>query len=84
MKAIYNQATDELIFKRKPLKGKPVKQKHFKFWIDEGGLLYAFSIRNFSKIVSMFEKDRWKGITISEADIKRARKELLKKLEEKF
>jgi hypothetical protein len=84
---------DELMIKCYPIKGKSLKEiGQFKIWFDEQGIICALAIENISKELKEFKKafktlrlkGIWKGIKITEKDIKEARLDLLNKLEEKW
>ena len=94
MKAIsYNPSKDELILKFRPLKGKPTKELgRFKLWWDAEGNFCGIEIMPFMEELEDFNKNIntvrlgniWKGIKITEEDIKKVRMDLFKKLEEKW
>ncbi len=94
MKTIsYIPSKDEMLLRFGPLKGKPTKDLgQFKLWWDEEGHICALDIIPYRKELIEFKKRRgwielggiWKGIKITEEDIKEARQELLKKIEEKW
>ena len=93
MKSIsYIPSEDELVLKFRSVKKKPTKQLgHFKFWWDKEGNIYAIAITPFTEELRAFEERHgwihlsgiWKGVKIEVEDIKEARRELLKKLEER-
>lgn len=89
----YIPSKDELVLKFRPLRRRPTKEVDgFKLWWDEEGNICALAIRPFTEKLEEFEEKRgwiqlsgiWKGVKIDEEDIKEARRELLKKLEEKW
>jgi hypothetical protein len=94
VKAIsYIPSKDELILKFRPLKGKPTKALgRFKLWWDAEGNIHGIDIMPFIEELKEFKRNMntarlggiWKGIEITEQDIKEIRKDLLKKLEEKW
>ena len=93
MKAQYIPAKDELILKIYPVKRKANKKiGPFELWWDEDGNICAIAIKSFTEELKEFKKKRgwiqlggiWKGIKIDEEDIKEARQELLKKIEERW
>ncbi|MCR4321762.1 MAG: hypothetical protein NUV74_15665 [Candidatus Brocadiaceae bacterium] len=89
MKTIsYLPSKDELLLKLRSTKGKTArKYGRFKLWWDEDGNICALDIIQFMDELEEFNTIQlggiWKGIRISSEDIKEARQELLKKLEEK-
>lgn len=93
MKTIsYIPDSDELVFKLRSLKKKPTKEfGSFKFWWDDKSI-YGVKIMPFTKELEEFRKNLytirlggiWKGIRITNEDIKEIRGNLLKKLEEKL
>ena len=93
MKLQYIPSKDELILKIYPAKGKATKElNHFKLWWDDEGNISAIAISNYTKELKEFKKSLniiqlggiWKGVSITEEDIKITREELLKSLEDKF
>lgn len=93
MKMQYIPSKDELILKIRPVKGRPNKKlQHFKLWWDDEGNISAIGITNYLKELKEFRKNLnviqlggiWKGVKITEEDIKKIREELLTKLEEEF
>jgi hypothetical protein len=94
VKAIsYIPSKDELILKFRTLKGKPTKALgRFKFWWDNEGNFYGIDIIPFMEELEEFRKNLntarlggiWKGVEITDQDIKDIRRDLLKKLGEKW
>lgn len=94
MKAIsYIPSKDELILKFGPLTKKPTKQfGRFKLWWDTEGNIYGIEIMPFMEELEEFKKNLnavrlggiWKGVEITDQDMKEIREDLLKKLEEKW
>jgi hypothetical protein len=93
MKAQYVPARDELILKIHPVKGKANKKiGPFELWWDKEGNILAIAILSYIEELKEFREKRgwiqlggiWKGIKIDEEDIKEARQELLKKIEERW
>ena len=90
MKTIsYLPSKDELLLKLRSTKGKTARKfGRFKLWWDEDGDVCALNIIQFMDELEEFNTIQlggiWKGIRISSEDIKEARQELLKKLEEKW
>ena len=89
----YYPSKDELLFKRHPVKGKPnLRKGRFSFWWDSEGGIQAVDIRGFTEEQRELARARnvvrlkglWKGLTFTEEDIREARRELLRKLEEKW
>lgn len=89
----YIPAKDELVVKFRSLKGKLTKEVgRFKLWWDKEGIICDISIMPFIEELEEFKRnlntirlgDIWKGIKITKEDIKEIRKDLLKKLEEKW
>lgn len=92
-KVSYVPSKDEILVEFRPFKGRPTKQiGGFKFWWDDEGNIYGLQIMQFMNEMDDFQKRRgwiqlggiWKDIKITEKDIKEARQELLRKLEEKW
>jgi len=92
-KISYIPSNDELMLKFRPLKGKPTKELgRFKLWWGDEGHIYGIDIKPFMEEVEEFNKNAnmvrlggvWKGVKITEEDIKQIRGDLLKKLEEKW
>lgn len=94
MKTIsYVPSKDELVLKFRSPKGKSMRQVDgFKLWWDDEGNICALAITPFTEELREFERKIgwiqldgiWKDIKIDEEDIRAARQELLKKLEEKW
>lgn len=94
MKSIsYNPSNDELVLKFYSLKKRPNKDLgRFKLWWDDEGCICGIRIMPFMEELEEFNKyintvklsGIWKGIKITEEDIKKVRMDLLKKLEEKW
>lgn len=94
MKAIsYLPSKDKLLLRLRYVKDKPTKEVgRFKLWWNKKGDICAIAITPFLEELKEFEKKRgwiqlsgiWKGINITEEDIKEVRQELLKKLEKKW
>jgi hypothetical protein len=94
MKTItYNPSKDELIIRFCSVSKKPTKEiGRFKLWWDAEGNICAIDIGSFTEELKEFNKKRgwiqlsgiWKGVKIDDEDIKEARNELLKKLEENW
>lgn len=94
MKTIsYIPSKDELLVKFRSVKGKPTKELgRFKLWGDNEGNIYALAIMPFMEELEEFRKNLntiqlggiWKGVKITDEDIKETRQDLLKKLEEKW
>lgn len=94
MKSVsYIPDTDELIAEFRPRKAKPsIQVGHFSFWWDDKGNICAIRINAYLEEQENFKQDLnqaklggiWKGISLTDNDIKKARKELLGKLEESW
>lgn len=89
----YIPSNDELVLRFRPLSKRPTKELgRFKLWWDEEGYIYGIDIMPFTEELEEFKKNLntirlggiWKGIKITEEDIKETRRDLLKKLEEKW
>ena len=89
----YIPSKNELVLKFRPVKGKPTKELgRFKLWWDKEGYVYAIDIMPFTEELEEFKKNLntirlggiWKGVKITEEDIRETREELLKQLEEKW
>lgn len=88
----YIAGNDELLLKSRPLKGKPQMQfGRFKLWWDDEGI-YGVDIMPFMEELDEFKKNLntvrlggvWRGVKITDEDIKKIRIGLTKKLEEKW
>jgi len=93
MKVQYLPSEDELILKIHPAEDPPDKELGpFKLWWDKKGNIRAIAITNYTDELNEFEKNLnlvrlgsiWRGIHITDKDIKEARETLLKRLEEKW
>ena len=89
----YNPLKDELLVKFRPMKRKPSKVVgQFKLWWDDEGNICAIDIESYAEVLEDFRRNLntvqlsgiWKDVKITEEEIKEAREELLKKLEEKW
>jgi hypothetical protein len=89
----YIPSKDELVLKFRALEGKPSKEfGRFRLWWDDEGCIYGVDIMPFVEELEEFKKIRnaarlgglWKGIKITDEDIKQIREGLLKKLGEKW
>ncbi len=89
----YNPSKDELTVKFRPMKRKPSKVvDHFKLWWDNEGNICAIDIAHYTEALKEFRKSLntvrlgglWKGLEITEEEIKKARQELTEKLEERW
>jgi len=89
----YDPSKDELIVKFRPTRQKPSKVvDHLKLWWDEKGNICAIDIIRYTEALEEFRRDLntlrlgglWKGLEITEEEIKKARHELAAKLEEKW
>jgi len=89
----YIPTKDELVLKFRPLEGKPSKEfGSFRLWWDDEGDIYGIGIMPYMKELEDFKKNLnrvqlggiWKGVKITEGDIKKIREGLLKKLGEKW
>lgn len=89
----YIPSKDEIQLKFRPVKGEPTKDLgRFKLWCDKKGNICAISIMSYSEELEEFRKNLnaiqlggiWKGVKITDEDIKEARQDLLRKLEEKW
>ena len=93
MKITYVPSKDELTLVISPVKRKPNKKVGpFKLWWDDEGNICAIAITNYVEELEEFRRNLhvislggiWKGIKITEEDIKEAREELLRRLEDKW
>ena len=84
---------DEMFLEFVPVKGKPTKKiGPFKMWWDNEGNICAFAMESYTEELEKFRKNLktirlggiWKGVKITDEDIQETRKELLRKLEEKW
>ena len=92
MKLTYVPFKDKLTLVISPVKRKPNKKVGpFKLWWDDEGNICAIAITNYVKELGEFRRNLnvvslggiWKRIKVIEEDIKEAREELLKRLEDK-
>ncbi|MEO0020253.1 MAG: hypothetical protein ABIK47_06430 [candidate division WOR-3 bacterium] len=86
---VYNPSKDELVLKLRSIKGKPTKQiKRFRLWWDEEGNICALTISGYTefrkKVPWIQLGGLWRGVRIGAEDIKAARAELLRQIEEKM
>jgi len=88
----YLASRDELVLRLRPIKPKLSKEfGRFRLWWDQQDNICAIAIRPFTEELREFEEKLgwiqlsgiWKGVKISEQDIREARQELLKKVEER-
>jgi len=93
MKMVYIPSKDELILKIYPTEGKPNKKSGpFKLWWDDEGNICAIAIENYTEELNKVRENLnvvqlggiWRGVRITDEDIKEARGELLRKIEEKW
>jgi histone H3/H4 len=93
MKVIsYDPLKDELLLRLGPVRRKPRELGRFKLWEDAKGNICALAISQYTEELEEFRKSLnavrlggiWKGVEVTREDIKEARHELLKKLEEKW
>jgi len=94
MKTIsYIPFREEILLKFRPIKGKPTKELgRFRLWWDKEGNIYALAITSFMEELEEFKKNLnaiqlggiWKGVRITDEDIKETRQELLKKPAEEW
>jgi len=89
----YNPSKDEMLLKFGPAKGRPTKDLgQIKLWWDKNNNIRAVAIKPYQEELEKFERNLgwvnlrgiWKGIEITEEDIREVRQELLKKLEERW
>jgi len=94
MKAIsYLPSEHELLLKLGPLKGTPKKEVgRFKLWWDDEGNICAIDIKPITEELEDFKRNLntiqlsgiWKGVKITDEDINETRRDLLRKIEEKW
>ena len=93
MKIKYIPSKDELLLEISPVRRKPNKKLGpFKFWWDDEGNICTFAITKYTDELREFKKNLnivqlggiWKGIKITDKDIRKTREALLKRLEEKW
>lgn len=93
MTVSYLPSNDVLVLKSRPLTKKPNKELgSFKLWWDDDGYIYGINISSYTEELDEFKKNLktvrlggiWKGINITDQEIKNIRKELLDKLEERW
>lgn len=89
----YDPSADILIMKRGPLRGKPNKVvEDIRLWWNDKGQICGITIADFMEKRRKFKASQnairlggiWKGVRITEQDIRDVRKSLLKNLEEKW
>ena len=91
MKVIsYIPSKDEMLLKFRPVEGRPTKELGpFKLWWDDEGNISAIDIMPFMEELKEFEKNLntiklggiWKGMKITDEDIRQAREELPQEIE---
>lgn len=92
MRLSYLPSQDEVILEISPLAGQPVIKGPLKIWSDEKHLISGIAIRDFQRMLREFHSTKgivklgglWRNVSITDADIKRARQALLAKLEERW
>jgi len=93
MKLTYAPSKDELVLIIHPIKGKANKKAGpFNLWWDDEGNIRAIAVTNYTKELNEFRKNLnliqlrgiWKGVKITEEDIREAREALLEKVSEKW
>lgn len=89
----YKPSNDELVLRSRPLTKKPNKHLGpFKLWWDNNGCIYGINISPYTEELKEFKKNLntvrlggiWKGIKITDQEIRESRQELLNKLEERW
>lgn len=89
----YAPFRDELLLSFRSLEGKsPKKFGRFELWWDDEGCIDGIEIMPYMEELEEFKRIRntvrlgglWKGVKITEGDIKKIREGLLKKLGEKW
>lgn len=92
-KLSYLPSQDEVIVEISSLRDQPTLIKGpFKIWSDEKHLISGLAIGDLQRIFGEFRATRgiiklgglWRNVSITDADIKRARQALLAKLEERW
>ncbi len=92
-KISYVPSKDEMLVEFGPIKREPTKKiGRFRLWLDKKGDVRALAIMPYEEELMEFSKNIhkiklggiWRGVRITEEDIKEARLDLLKKLEEKW
>lgn len=93
MKLSYIPSKDELVLTIYPVTGKSnMELGPIKLWGDDEGNIRAIAIKNYLKELEEFRRNLniillggiWKSLKITEEDIRKARKELLTRLEERY
>jgi len=93
MKLSYIPSKDELVLTIYPVTGKSnMELGPIKLWWDDEGNIRAIAIKNYLKELEEFRRNLniillggiWKSLKITEEDIRKARKELLTRLEERY
>ena len=93
MKIAYTPSKDELVLEILPRKGRPNEDlNHFKIWWDDEGNICGIAITKYTEGLEDFRKNLnairlggiWKGIEVTDKDIREARETLLIALEEKW
>lgn len=89
----YIPSNDELILRMRPLKRKPTRELgRFKLWWDNEGCIGGIDIQSFTEELEEFKRNLytarlggiWKGVEITEEEIKEVREDLLNRLQEKW
>jgi hypothetical protein len=91
MTIAYLPSEDTLLLKTGAVKGKPTKEVgSFKLWWEKDGTIRAIALQSYTEELKEFRKPLhtirlggiWKGVTVTEEEIREAREELLSSLEE--
>jgi hypothetical protein len=92
-KISYLPSKDEMLVEFGHVRKEPTKKiGRFRLWLDKKGGIRALAITPYREELMEFSKNIhkvklsgiWKGVRIADEDIKKARQDLLKKLEEKW
>lgn len=93
MKLAYLPSKDEMILEIGSVQAKPnMIRGPLKIWSDKKHLISGIAIPEYKKILDEFRKNLhvvklgglWRGIKITDADIRKARESLLAQLEEQW
>jgi hypothetical protein len=89
----YDPNKDSLILQFLQIEDEPSEMTGpFRLWVDDEGSIQALAITNYTEVSKEFRKNLetaqlqgiWKGVKITDRDIRDARQDLLGSLEEKW
>jgi hypothetical protein len=92
-KISYLPSKDEMLVEFGPVRKEPTKKiGRFRLWLDKKGGIRALAIMPYEEELIEFSKNMhkvkfggiWRGVRVTDEDIKNARQDLLKRLEGKW